>query len=76
MPSGWVKYVVDFDRDGTIDLWGSPADVIGSVANYFKDFNWQPGMPTFSTNSFTAIGAVLDSLGLAHNGPLALIKLL
>jgi membrane-bound lytic murein transglycosylase B len=46
MPSSWVKYAVDFDGDGKVDLWDSPADVIGSVANYFKAFNWQPGMPT------------------------------
>ena len=46
MPSSWVKYAVDFDGDGNIDLWNSTADVIGSVANYFKAFNWQPGMPT------------------------------
>ena len=46
MPSSWAKYAVDFDGDGHIDLWNSPADVIGSVANYFKAFNWQTGMPT------------------------------
>jgi membrane-bound lytic murein transglycosylase B len=46
MPSSWVKYAVDFDGDGKVDLWNSPADVIGSVASYFKAFNWQPGMPT------------------------------
>lgn len=46
MPSSWVKYAVDFDGDGKVDLWDSPADVIGSVASYFKAFNWQPGMPT------------------------------
>ena len=46
MPSSWVKYAVDFDGDGKVDLFNSPADVIGSVANYFKAFNWQPGMPT------------------------------
>ena len=46
MPSSWNKYAVDFDGDGHIDLFGSPADVIGSVANYFKTFRWRPGMPT------------------------------
>ncbi len=46
MPSSWVKYAVDFDGDGRVDLFNSQADVIGSVANYFKAFHWQPGMPT------------------------------
>jgi membrane-bound lytic murein transglycosylase B len=46
MPSSWNKYAVDFDSDGHIDLFNSQADVIGSVANYFKTFRWRPGMPT------------------------------
>jgi membrane-bound lytic murein transglycosylase B len=46
MPSSWLRYAVDFDGDGRIDLFNSPADIIGSVAYYFKAFNWQPGMPT------------------------------
>jgi membrane-bound lytic murein transglycosylase B len=46
MPSSWAKYAVDFDHDGRVDLLDSTADAIGSVAHYFKAFNWQPGMAT------------------------------
>lgn len=52
MPSSWAKYAVDFDGDSRIDLWNSPADVIGSIANYFKAFGWQAGMPTHYPVSF------------------------
>jgi membrane-bound lytic murein transglycosylase B len=46
MPSSWSRFAVDFDGDGRIDLLKSPIDAIGSVANYFKAFGWQTGMPT------------------------------
>jgi membrane-bound lytic murein transglycosylase B len=46
MPSSSLKWAVDFDDDGRIDLARSPADVIGSIANYFKSYGWQNGMPT------------------------------
>ncbi|MDB5892418.1 MAG: mltB [Polaromonas sp.] len=62
MPSSWVKYALDFDGDGAVDLWNSTADVIGSVANYFKAFNWQPGMPTHYPVSFDKSRLDMDAL--------------
>ena len=62
MPSSWAKYAVDFDGDGNIDLWGSPADVIGSVAHYFRVFNWQTGMPTHYPVSFDKSHLDMDAL--------------
>jgi membrane-bound lytic murein transglycosylase B len=57
-----VKYAVDFDGDGKVDLFNSPADVIGSVASYFKAFNWQPGMPTHYPVRFDAATVDMETL--------------
>lgn len=46
MPSSWVRYAIDFDNNGKVDLFNSPADAIGSVANYFLAYGWKPAMPT------------------------------
>jgi membrane-bound lytic murein transglycosylase B len=53
---------VDFDDDGRIDLWGSPADAIGSVANYFRGFGWKTGMPTHYPVAFDADRLDKDAL--------------
>ena len=46
MPSSVLKYAVDGDADGHIDLHTNAADVIASVANYLKEFGWQRDLPT------------------------------
>jgi len=62
MPSSWARYAVDFDGDGRIDLLGSPADAIGSVAHYLQAFGWQKGLATHYPVRFDA--ATLDLPGL------------
>ncbi|GAC1376659.1 MAG: lytic murein transglycosylase B [Aquirhabdus sp.] len=45
MPSNILKFGVDFDNSGTIDLINSPIDAIGSVAHYLAAHGWQKGKP-------------------------------
>jgi membrane-bound lytic murein transglycosylase B len=40
MPGSILKYGVDFDGDGRIDLRASSADAIGSVANFLAQHGW------------------------------------
>ena len=42
MPSNIKKYGVDYDGDGAVNLW-TPADAIGSIANYLRSHGWKPG---------------------------------
>jgi len=43
--SSYRSYAVDYDGDGHRDLWHSNADIIASVANYFKRHGWRRGEP-------------------------------
>jgi membrane-bound lytic murein transglycosylase B len=43
LPSSYRRYAVDFNGDGRRDLMKTPADAIGSVANYYMSFGWRSG---------------------------------
>lgn len=45
LPSSIRAYAVDFDGNGRIDLTASPADAIGSAANFLKEHGWENGGP-------------------------------
>jgi len=45
IPSSFQSYAVDFNGDGTINIWNNNTDAIGSVANYFKRHGWKKGQP-------------------------------
>jgi membrane-bound lytic murein transglycosylase B len=51
MPGSILKYGVDFDGDGHVDVRGSPTDAIGSVANFLVQNGWnrdEQGPPVFA----------------------------
>lgn len=47
IPSSFLAYAVDFDRDGRRDVWNSVPDVLASIANYLHSFDWTLGMPIY-----------------------------
>ncbi|SMC89013.1 lytic transglycosylase domain-containing protein [Rhizobium sp. RU36D] len=53
LPRNVVKYGVDGDGDGRVDLVGSRADALASTANFLRGHGWragagyQPGQPNF-----------------------------
>lgn len=46
MPDSFRDYAVDFNQDGWRDIWESPKDAIGSIANFLKQKGgWQAEAP-------------------------------
>ena len=43
MPSSYIRFGVDFNHDGVVDLWNAE-DAIGSIANYFAKNGWNPSI--------------------------------
>ena len=40
MPSSYLKFAEDFDRDGRRDIWRSTPDALASIANYLEEWGW------------------------------------
>ena len=43
MPSSYLKFAEDFDRDGRTDIWRSTGDALASIANYLEGWGWDDG---------------------------------
>ena len=41
MPSALLKYAVDGDNDGKVDVWNSEVDALTTAANYLSKIGWQ-----------------------------------
>ena len=42
MPTAFLKYAVDFDGDGSKNIWTSVPDALASIANYLHQNGWDP----------------------------------
>lgn len=45
MPSSYLKYAVDWNRDGHRDIWNSVPDALASIANYLSQEGWSKSTP-------------------------------
>jgi len=45
MPSTFMKYAVDRDGNGRIDIWNSLPDAFASAANFLRGIGFKPGLP-------------------------------
>ena len=45
MPSSFVNFAVDQDKDGKRNIWTDRADALGSAANYLSKSGWKMGEP-------------------------------
>ena len=43
MPSSFLAYATDGDRDGRRDIWGSEADTLASIASFLNFHDWERG---------------------------------
>jgi membrane-bound lytic murein transglycosylase B len=43
MPSSYLEYAVDFNKDGLRDIWHSTDDTLASIASYLKNHGWESG---------------------------------
>jgi membrane-bound lytic murein transglycosylase B len=43
MPSSYLEYAVDFNKDGLLDIWHSTDDTLASIASYLEKHGWESG---------------------------------
>lgn len=48
MPGSLIRYAVDGNGDGRINLRNNPVDAMASIANFLRAHGWEPGLPVFA----------------------------
>ncbi|CAM3784803.1 Membrane-bound lytic murein transglycosylase B [Bordetella sputigena] len=65
MPGSIMRYAVDGDGSGHIDLTNNPRDAILSVGNFLMEHGWERGRPVFAPVALPADAGRLVDGGLA-----------
>ncbi|HEY9459380.1 MAG TPA: lytic murein transglycosylase B [Paralcaligenes sp.] len=74
MPGSLMRYAIDGDNDGQINLLDSAPDAIASVARFLKLHGWQPGLPVFAPVVLPANASSLVAGGLKPSYDWAQLK--
>ena len=62
MPSSFLSYAFDYDKDGKRDIWGTRKDVFASIANYLSSVGWRDDI---TWGREVIVPATLDSKALS-----------
>jgi membrane-bound lytic murein transglycosylase B len=69
MPSSYLKYAQDFDKDGRRDIWSSLPDVFASIAYFLQQHGWTAGLLWGREISMpAAVREAADALPLRETG--------
>lgn len=68
MPSSFLRYAVDYDKDGRRDIWASLPDIFASTANYLRENGWEAGVRWGREVSLTKSAAARVSTSVAARG--------
>jgi membrane-bound lytic murein transglycosylase B len=68
MPSSYLAWAEDFDRDGRRDIWRSMPDVFASIANYLRGHGWTPGLWGYAVRVPDAATPRVDTVPLREVG--------
>lgn len=68
MPSSFLDYAQDYDKDGRRDIWTTEADVFASIAHYLARYGWRDDM-TWGRRVLLPAGMVAKSGDLAQESP-------
>ena len=71
MPTSYLRYAVDWDKDGKRDIWNSLPDTFASIANYLHQSGWNGaihwGMAVNVPANFNGAEARLDNARSANH---------